>query len=157
MIGPLRGPVLIRPFPTPHEASGLCAVGLPQFKASGLAEVFDLIAWTSSASHRGLIAWASAPHSATSSPGPAAPHIATSSTANRAKSPALTTCCTIANIPPGLFWTILDYSGLLWTCWTALDCLDVLDCSGRAGLPGRPGLFGRSGRAGLQQLRAGSS
>ncbi len=59
MIGPLRGPVLIRPFPTPHEASGLCAVGLPQFKASGLAEVFDLIAWTSSASHRGLIAWTS--------------------------------------------------------------------------------------------------
>ena len=59
MIGPLRGPVLIRPFPTPHEASGLCAVGLPQFKASGLAEVFDLIAWTS------------APHIAASSPGPA--------------------------------------------------------------------------------------
>ncbi len=29
--------------PTPHEAYGLCAVGLAQVKASGLVEVFDLI------------------------------------------------------------------------------------------------------------------
>ena len=28
-------------YPTPHEAYGLCAVGLPQFKASGLAVAFD--------------------------------------------------------------------------------------------------------------------
>jgi len=31
---------------TPHEAYGLCAVGLPQFKAAGLAVVFDLTAHT---------------------------------------------------------------------------------------------------------------
>ena len=29
-----------------HEAYGLCAVGLPQFKAAGLAVVFDLTAHT---------------------------------------------------------------------------------------------------------------
>ena len=28
-------------YPTPHEAYGLCAVGLPQFKAAGLAVVVD--------------------------------------------------------------------------------------------------------------------
>ena len=28
-------------YPTPHEAYGLCAVGLPQFKAAGLAVAFD--------------------------------------------------------------------------------------------------------------------
>ena len=28
-------------YPTPHEAYGLCAVGLSQFKAAGLAVVFD--------------------------------------------------------------------------------------------------------------------
>jgi hypothetical protein len=33
-------------FPTPHEAYGLCAAGLPQFKADGLAVVFDLTAHT---------------------------------------------------------------------------------------------------------------
>jgi hypothetical protein len=33
-------------FPTPHEAYGLCAAGLPQFKAAGLAVVFDLTAHT---------------------------------------------------------------------------------------------------------------
>ena len=32
---------LIPVHPTPHEAFGLCAVGLPQFKAAGLAVVFD--------------------------------------------------------------------------------------------------------------------
>ena len=31
---------------TPHEAYGLCAVGLPQVKAAGLAVVFDLTAPT---------------------------------------------------------------------------------------------------------------
>ena len=40
---------------------------------------------------------------------------------------------------PGLPWTTLDYSGLLWTlwtlwtawtCWTTLDALDALDYSG---------------------------
>ena len=33
-------------FPTPHEAYGLCAAGLPQFKAAGLAVAFDLTAHT---------------------------------------------------------------------------------------------------------------
>ena len=43
----IRGPLIdVATFPTPHEAYGLCAAGLPQFKASGLAVVFDLTAHT---------------------------------------------------------------------------------------------------------------
>ena len=38
----IRGPLIdVATFPTPHEAYGLCAVRLPQFKAAGLAVVFD--------------------------------------------------------------------------------------------------------------------
>jgi len=43
----IRGPLIdVATFPTPHEAYGLCAAGLPQFKAAGLAVVFDLTAHT---------------------------------------------------------------------------------------------------------------
>ena len=45
--GPFQGPLIdVATFPTPHEAYGLCAAGLPQFKAAGLAVVFDLTAHT---------------------------------------------------------------------------------------------------------------
>jgi len=37
----IRGPPSDSRFPTPHEAYGLCAVGVPQVKAIGLAVVFD--------------------------------------------------------------------------------------------------------------------
>jgi len=40
--GPLRGPSGgWHAFPRPHEAYGLCALGLPQVKAVGLGVVFD--------------------------------------------------------------------------------------------------------------------
>ncbi len=40
--GPLRGPSGgWHTFPRPHEAYGLCALGLPQVKASGLGVVSD--------------------------------------------------------------------------------------------------------------------
>ena len=43
----IRCPLIdVATFPTPHEAYGLCAAGLPQFKAAGLAVVFDLTAHT---------------------------------------------------------------------------------------------------------------
>ena len=43
----IRGPLIdVATFPTPHEAYGLCAAGLPQFKAAGLVVVFDLTAHT---------------------------------------------------------------------------------------------------------------
>jgi len=43
----IRGPLIdVATFPTPHEAYGLCAAGLPQVKAAGLAVVFDLTAHT---------------------------------------------------------------------------------------------------------------
>ncbi len=41
MIGPHSRPTQCSRFPTPHEAYGLCAVGLPHVKAIGLAVVFD--------------------------------------------------------------------------------------------------------------------
>jgi hypothetical protein len=41
-------------YPTPHEAYGLCAAGLPQFKAAGLAVAFDHTAPTFYRVSRGL-------------------------------------------------------------------------------------------------------
>ena len=47
VIGPLRSPIrFLLAFPRPHEVSDLCALGLPQVKAAGLAVVFDLTAHT---------------------------------------------------------------------------------------------------------------
>ena len=40
LVALIRGPLIdVATFPTPHEAYGLCAVRLPQFKAAGLVQV----------------------------------------------------------------------------------------------------------------------
>ena len=41
-------------YPTPHEAYGLCAVRLPQFKAAGLAVAFGQTAHTFYRVSRGI-------------------------------------------------------------------------------------------------------
>jgi hypothetical protein len=40
--GPIQGPYDSICSPRPHEVFDLCALGLPQVKASGLVQVYDL-------------------------------------------------------------------------------------------------------------------
>ena len=42
-----RGPVLLSPVPQATQTVGLCALGLTQVMADGLAQIFDLLAYRS--------------------------------------------------------------------------------------------------------------